>query len=109
MNASTFLFAPCVPHWVRAWALEVALPGVDVGVDVERDLERMGDGDGCEGMTEVLLWVTFGRVRDGIMGRGLPGGEREGVEGEKWMGVSGVRWVRGRRVRVLVGWLGDDG
>lgn len=44
MTPSTLLFTPCVPHWVRAGALEVALPALYVSVDVGRDLERMGPG-----------------------------------------------------------------
>lgn len=93
MTPTTFLFAPCVPNWVRARALEVAVPGLYVSVDVERDLETLGVGYRCP-YGGVPMQRTFRRLRDRTVGRRLP--EGEGEEGEGWLGVCGVRWVRGK-------------
>lgn len=90
MTPSTLLFAPCVPHWVGTGALEVALPALYVGVDVERDLERMGPGYECS-LARVPLQVTFGRLRDVTQVRRLLDGE--GDVWEEWINVCSMRWV----------------
>lgn len=93
MTPATFLFAPCVPHLVRARALEVALPALYVSVDVDMDLEVMGPIFKCA-LTEVPLQITFGRLRVVTLVRRLPDGE--GDDWEQWIGVSSMRWMRGR-------------
>ena len=107
MTPSTLLFTPCVPHWVRAGALEAALPALCVSVDVGRYLERMGPGYECS-LTRVPLQVTFGRLRDFTQVRRLPGGE--GDVWEEWINVCSMRWVGGGvGVLMLLGWLRDEG
>lgn len=104
MTPSTLLFAPCVSHWVRVGALEVALPALYVSVDVGRDFERMGPGYECS-LARVPL-QEFGRLRDVTEVRRLPGGE--GDVWEEWIAVCSMGWVRGRTksfdaVRVVEG------
>ncbi|KAL9064866.1 MAG: hypothetical protein Q9161_008608 [Pseudevernia consocians] len=104
MTPTTFLFAPCVPHWVRVRALEVALPGLYVSVDVEMDLERMGSGYKCP-LTKASVQDTFGRLRDVTRVRRLPDGE--GDDWEEWVDVTSMRWMRGRTRSATAAWVFD--
>ena len=89
---------------MRARALEGALPGLYVSVDVEMDLERMGAGYKCP-LTKASVQDTFGRLRDVTRMRRLPDGERDAWE--EWVDVTSMRWMRGRTRSATAAWVFD--